>query len=50
MKILMNFLAQVVVVLVVASIICGLVWFGYWSWSINHPGAPWWGFFLTGGK
>jgi len=21
--------------------------FKYWLWSINHPGAPWWGFFTS---
>jgi hypothetical protein len=50
MKALMEFLWQALVVLVVAAVICGLVWFGYWGWTINHPGAPWWGFFLPGGK
>ena len=31
----------------IAFAVLALAWIDYWVWSINHVGAPWWGWLLV---
>jgi hypothetical protein len=42
----MNGLVGLVVTLLIVAGISALVWLSYYLWEVNHPGAPWWGFFF----
>lgn len=41
---------MLVMLCALALVICWLIWQGYAEYSINHTGAPWLGYFLSGGK
>jgi len=34
------------ILLLIMVIVFGGIYLSYWIFEINHPGAPWWGWFL----
>lgn len=42
------FFIKCLIVTVGVVIFSGVMWLSFWTWRVNHPGSPWWGFLLHG--